>query len=785
MDWRRLEKEANALVGVNQQGRDVRIKDLTQEDPELAEELKDYLTRTVDLGGFMQTSVSIDDDGLSDAPFEPGDQIGIWKIDSLIGRGGMGQVYKALRSDGLYEQTVALKVMLGDRPERLQRFEQERQRLAKLDHSGISRIIDGGATNDGRPFMAMEYIDGRPIDEFVKANDLKLQSVLKLFSNLCSAVAHAHGKFILHRDIKPANVLVDAVGNVRLIDFGIAALLDADNEEVGGPLTLAYAAPEQLRRESLSAATDIFMLGVLLHDVLTGAAPDRLENGAIQINSRPIQNADLVQIITKATAESPSERYVSVDALNDDIQAVLEKRPIAARRGNRLYRAKRFFQRFPVATLMGAGFVAALVAGITSSLNFASQVQSEANRTKDALERAEHYLDRSMLLNRTETAYADALHRMFGEEADVERVTGILLDHWRQARDLRNENPNRYAMISFTVGRHFVEREDYATGAEVLEPWISEGIGPKTLLTEAKMFLGQALRFSGREEDGLAYLREADEELSSGLDAGSYRHTLVKFYIAMETQAFDELAAATLLAYSALDESGLEPEEEAAILNNLGVLLTRQSDFNGAHEAARAAVQLVDDNPLFSVGDKNSIRMNLAAFEVYHNGDHKVAEEQISILINEQQDENGLGGRMGTALNLLAEISAERGDYADAEAKLREAVEIEGRFFGEGSFSQTVSKVALAEVLCAAGKIDEAAKIFEDMEKAAEADGKNAYRHPRIIAARAYYLAHADDLESASEYLSEKGFTKSLAARSLVGTFLVRKLGDLGVVIGD
>ncbi|MEL7285859.1 MAG: serine/threonine-protein kinase, partial [Pseudomonadota bacterium] len=214
--------------------------------------------------GFMQTSSPGDETPHPTPELTSKTRIDQWEIDTLIGKGGMGEVYRAHRADGLYDQTVALKLIHGANASRIARFTQERQRLARLEHPNIARIVDGGTAPDGRAYMAMEYVDGETIESYLKSKSLGLPQTLSLFRALCRAVSHAHSQLILHRDIKPENVLVDAQDQVRLIDFGIASGLDHDDAQVMA-LTLSSAAPEQLEGQAESVQTDVFALGVLLH----------------------------------------------------------------------------------------------------------------------------------------------------------------------------------------------------------------------------------------------------------------------------------------------------------------------------------------------------------------------------------------------------------------------------------------------------------------------------------------------------------------------------------------
>jgi len=303
--------------------------------------------------------------------------IGSYRIVSLIGRGGMGCVYLAERSDGEIEQRVAIKLLRADghRAAWRERFLRERQLLASLQHSSIVRVIDAGHTDDERPYLVMEHIEGVAIDVF--AAKLDVRSRLKLFVRVCEGVAHAHRRLIIHRDLKPSNILVDASGQPKLLDFGIAKLLDDETEltlTADRLLTPKYASPEQLAGGPQTTATDVYSLGVVLYNILTGVTPrDHATNGLpdnVPVASfhNPEVPEDIDFVLKKALRTEPEERYVSVDEFAADIRDALEGRPVAARSGDSWYRARKIVRRSAiplVASILVAGSLAGGLIGAT------------------------------------------------------------------------------------------------------------------------------------------------------------------------------------------------------------------------------------------------------------------------------------------------------------------------------------------------------------------------------------------------------------------------------------
>ena len=303
----------------------------------------------------------------------PGDVIGTYRIIQAIGHGGMGSVYLAERRDGEIEQKVAIKLLRADthRTGWRERFLRERQLLASLQHPCVVHVIDAGHTGDGRPFLVMEHVDGIPIDRYAAGIDIRER--LNLFLRVCDGVSYAHRQLIIHRDLKPSNILVDGVGQPKLLDFGIAKLLDETGEVTllaDQLLTLNYASPEQVRGHAQSTATDVYSLGAVLYKLLTGAAPRedaaRSEKGDIAAPSRinPDLPDDLDFVVGKALRPEPEDRYGSVEEFAADVRAVLEHRPVAVRSGDVWYRARRYLRRYWIPAAAAAAVIMSLSAGM-------------------------------------------------------------------------------------------------------------------------------------------------------------------------------------------------------------------------------------------------------------------------------------------------------------------------------------------------------------------------------------------------------------------------------------
>lgn len=325
-------------------------------------------------------------------------RIGRYRLIKEIGRGGMGAVYLATRDDGEFTQQVALKLVKRgmDTDAILARFRRERQMLAALAHPNIARLLDGGTTEDGVPYFVMEYVEGKPIGTYCAERHLSTREQLTLFRTVCAAVQHAHQNLIVHRDIKSGNILVSDDGVPKLLDFGIAKLLDPDREngstaplDTVRAMTPEYASPEQIRGESVTTATDVYSLGVLLYELLTGRrpfdtvgmppeelqrvvcntdAPPPSATTTLDVSRRRALRGDLDTIVLKAMQKEPSRRYRSVEAFAHDIERLLAGRPVAAQRDTLRYRATKCAQRNRAGLSIAALLLVSLVGGLGATL---------------------------------------------------------------------------------------------------------------------------------------------------------------------------------------------------------------------------------------------------------------------------------------------------------------------------------------------------------------------------------------------------------------------------------
>jgi serine/threonine protein kinase len=479
---------------------------------------------------------------------------GPYRLVRPIGSGGMGAVYLAERRDGEIEQRVAIKLLRADadRPSWRERFLKERQLLASLNHSSIARLLDAGHTEDGRPYLVMEYVDGTAVDEYAAPLDLRAQ--LRLFLLVCDGVSHAHRHLIVHRDLKPSNILVDSSGQPKLLDFGIAKPLDVAADQtvtVERLLTPSYASPEQLRGDRQTTATDIYSLGAVLYKLLTGRPPrdlispapatDRTAPGENIVTApsrvNPKVPRDIDHILRKALRREPDERYASVDALANDIRAFLESRPVQARSADTWYRARKFLRRHGVAVAAAAITTASLLLG----LNMANHQRAIAQT---------RFLQVRQLATKV-LALDEAAGGLHGTNRAMHEIVAMSQEHLealaaeaRTDRGLALEVGDAYSLLARTQGISMASTSGQRTRAGeslrkanfFVEPALSASPADrKALLTAARishdrMVLAESERRNGEAVAearragaylerllGLGGLSAAESEIASGL----------------------------------------------------------------------------------------------------------------------------------------------------------------------------------------------------------------------------------------------------------------------------
>ena len=453
--WRQIEELFHAVATIPPAGRDTWLSDRCSGDPDLEREVRRLLaadapdSQTIE--NLIGESVNL---WLDRAPDGAPERLGPWRIVRPLGAGGMGAVYLAARDDDSYRQLAAIKIL---RPEQLapglrERFRQERQILAELEHPNIARLLDGGSTPDGRPYLVIEYVDGAPLTTYTA--DLSIPDRCRLFATVCDAVAFAHRNLIVHRDLKPANILVDRQGTPKLLDFGIAKLIGVDHGMTGSMhalFTPDYASPEQIQGHAITTATDVYALGAVLYEVLTGqpvrsgtnrsfaSLVKEVTEGQVpppsQVTAAKIP-ADLDRIVAKALENEPGRRYGTADQLAADLRRFLSGMPVEARGHSRLYALSKFARRHWVEVAAVALLVSGLAASTVWSLQQAKVAALARAQAESERDRAEHER-----LRAAEALEESDRHRTLAENnaAEAARQRATALERFHGARKLTHK----------------------------------------------------------------------------------------------------------------------------------------------------------------------------------------------------------------------------------------------------------------------------------------------------------------------------------------------------------
>jgi serine/threonine-protein kinase len=473
-----------------------------------------------------------------------GTRVGPWKLERELGRGGMGAVYLGQRVDGDFRQLAAIKLVRSswEAGELQRRFRSERRILASLDHPNIARLVDGGETPDGKPYLAMEYVDGQPLCAHCDARRMAVADRLQLFLAVCAAVAHAHRSLVVHRDLKPSNVLVGADGEVKLLDFGIARLLETDAPLTGSAMrvfTPEYAAPEQVRGDPLTTSVDVYALGVMLFELLTGRRPYRLsattpamvERAIIAEEAqRPSQAAisgdalsvplaharasephqlgaslrgDLDAIVLKALRKEPQQRYASVEALANDLRRYLQRQPVAARRGNWRYRGVRFMQRHWLVVALGSIALAGILAGLGAAL-----WQAERARQQELVAQNEAHKARAVSEFLTGVFKAAEPGSSDGRDPRASELLRQAADKVGAQSDLA---PSSRASMQMAIGSAYLSMDDHPRGLVLMRSARESALraDDARLRVETGLELARALDMDGQSNAALQELQQA------------------------------------------------------------------------------------------------------------------------------------------------------------------------------------------------------------------------------------------------------------------------------------
>lgn len=651
------------------------LEEACGEDADLRRQVESLLSFESAADGFLPTA------GAEASGLPPGTRIGPYRIVELLGRGGMGSVYKAEREDD-FKQQVALKLVPHElaSPFILRRFHLERRILARLDHPNIARLLDGGTTNDGRPYLVMEHVEGVPIDQYCEERRLSARERLELILPVCSALAFAHQNLVVHRDIKPGNILVTEEGVPKLLDFGIAKLLDPEEgladltRTLERPMTLRYASPEQVRAEPVTPASDLYGLGVLLYQLLTGRLPCDLDRCGLEETARRICEqeplrpsaladsrhlaGDVDAIVLKALRKEPRHRYSSVEQLAEDVRRHLAGHPVQARKGTVLYRGGKFLRRHRW------GLAAALMTLVLLGVFLVREQRrwhAEQQRTARVIEVLRGLLNLADPDQREDPAVVQVLDRAHRQLADL-----------KAEPDLQAELLGTLGGIHLKLGNREAARQ---TLTQSIQIWRQNRAG---------------------DPAGLAVLLNNLGALD--LKKGEHGRAERLFRQALELQ----------------EEAGtVEPEALVVTLNNLATVLLYRGELGEAEALYRRglAIRVREhgrDDPRVSY----SLR-SLGAV-LYNRGDLAAAEPLLREALRIRLAAYGPDHTdLAPVLDLLGNVRFARGDQAEAKRLYTRALDLRRRRLGSEHVDLARSERNLAALQLAEGNLKEARRLLE------------------------------------------------------------------------
>lgn len=683
------------------------------------------------------------------------ERAGPYRLIAEIGRGGMGTVYLAERVEGGFDQRVAVKLLKRgmDSDAIVERFVTERRILASLEHPRIARLLDGGLAEDGRPYFAMEYVEGETLLSWCDRRRLPLAGRLELFERICRAVQHAHARLVLHRDLKPANILVTADGEPKLLDFSIAKLLaESGGDEAAvtaagrRPMTPEYAAPEQVRGEPVTVATDVYSLGVILYELLTGWHPyagaaasrgevehavcatrppapsaaltgeqgreDAATRGARLDRLRRRLRGDLDTIVLKALAKEPERRYASVEALAEDLRAYLGGLPVKARPETLSYRVRRFAGRHRAAVATGAAAVLALVAGLALALWQARIAQQERDR-------AHLEADRALRVESFLSGLFEASNP--GESRGEEVTTRELLERGteRIERELAGQ-PASQADLLGVIGGVYVRLGRYDRATELLARGVALSRDPAAdplQLAGLLKQLGESQTLEGRYEEGRASLEESLVLRRRLAGAQSLAVAQSLDALAINRHQAGELDRAEALYRQAWTihaaELGEDHPTSLATLNNLADMAAERGRFGEAVALHRRILALIlpifgDDHP------EVAVTLNNLATALRRAGQlAEAVETQRRALAIKTKVLDADHPSLATSWSNLAVALRDLGDFPEAEAIFDRVLSADFEALGAEHPYVAISLDNLASVVAEQGRTLEALELLD------------------------------------------------------------------------
>ena len=783
--WKKIKEILTSALELDEKERVSYIKEVCEGDETVLAEVLSLLDAHEKSGVLDRPWDSVKLSAISQARVErmKGKVFGNYKVIDELGHGGMGSVYLAERVDGQFDQQVALKILHSGitTESQIQRFMAERQILASLSHSNIATLLDGGVSEDGQLWFTMEYVNGLPIDKYCNKNRLTVKERLQLFLDVCEAVQFAHGKLVIHRDLKPSNIFVKENGQVKLLDFGIAKALNTEeNQETFSitqqgllPLTPTYASPEQVVNSDVTVASDVYQLGVILFELLTGCPPydlrgctpgeieqiicrkkfDRpsvafknLKRSTNNLGStskevafarkagvsqlRKKLQGDLDQIIIKSMHKEPGRRYDSADQLAADIRLYLSGRPIMAHPDSRRYRAGKFIKRHKIGFVSAVTILLLLIGYAGTITRHSQQTQAALNQAQTEREKSDQVVNFLVSMFEQATPFgAEGVNTMFN---DTLSTTDLLRQGTIRVRHELADQPEVQAKMMYKLGRIYRLLGKY---------------------DEAEPLLEDALAIQ-RNEPSASELETAENMYEL---ARLYRH---KGELERPSQLYHEVLEIQQKNY------GDVHQDIAETLFELGIIAAREGIYNRADSLFRRGLEMKkivygENHPDVARG------LSLIGVLQILNDELIEAEELFrqgyAILTNHAKSDHP---DMANILDRLGQVLVLQGKPQEAEKSLREALEIREKLFPKVHPARAISLNNMGRLLRSKGNYE----LADEHLKEAQGIYQQMYGEKNMDAASTL-MERARVHKDAGDYTAAENFYKKAVSmqQSLYG----------------
>ncbi|MEZ5456116.1 MAG: protein kinase [Lysobacteraceae bacterium] len=696
---------------------------------------------------------------------------GPWRLLEKLGRGGMGTVYLAERSDGAFDKRVAIKLLRESDLRFKQHLERERRVLARLEHPAIARLLDGGETLDGQPYLVMELAEGRDLDKWLRERRPDLDTRLQVFLQVCGAVSDAHAHLIVHRDLKPSNIRVADDGSVKLLDFGIAKLLTSDGSSRGDTRALAltpeFAAPEQLRGQPVTTRTDVYALGALLYQMLTGRTPHPDFNGdwasyitrvceedapaasahVTQELPRARLRGDLDAIVRMALQRDPVRRYASVDALAADLRRYLDGRPVHAHPPSLIYSVRKWLRRWRWLVLSGFVFVSVLLAGVMGVLWQARDTAAERDAARLEARRYLAVLD-----------YLGSRFRAVGESGAADSATAqtLLRDSVDSIERSFAEDPSTARLVLATLGEMHIYLDDFVSAEVLLRRFVEldDGSSAPELRGQVSSDLALAELRQGRVDAGCERIEQAITLLQA---SPSRQGSRVADALSVRAQCLRHKGdmAASLRTYREVvslqqASTGAHSRQSAAAISNLATAQMQSGARDEARRGFEEALAIYREQDLLHLAAAATTLSNLAALSLVE-GQLDAAQRYFDQALDALQRSQGESAALAAALNNAAKLNWLRGDLDAADGLLARALPIQQARLGAESPDVAFSLLTRADLAIARGDLRGALQDVEVADQILRARfGEQHFLRARAQFTRAHGLSLAGRVAEAT-----------------------------------